>query len=309
MVPADGDLTARFKQLVREGQRIFITDLPAPKLLSLAGLPEAEDVLIFNASARDDALRNDKCRKNVLHTAPSRAMLADAAAQFLVRKNWKRWFLVTGPEEGDRLFSADMRRAAQRFGGKIVEEKQWTFTHDFRRTADKEIPLFTQEVDYEVLLVTDERRRFGDYLTYRTWNPRLVAGSAGLVPTTWHRAHEQWGANQLQSRFLKFAGRRMTDLDYNAWTAVRSVSEAVTRTDATDVPTIRRYVLSAEFELAAFKGVPLSYRDWNGQLRQPILLVTPRSLVSVSPQRGFLHPVTPLDSLGYDRPETTCRLE
>jgi hypothetical protein len=29
----------------------------------------------------------------------------------------------------------------------------------------------------------------------------------------------------------------------------------------------------------------------------------------VSPQDGFLHPVTTLDTLGYDRPETKCHLQ
>jgi hypothetical protein len=36
--------------------------------------------------------------------------------------------------------------------------------------------------------------------------------------------------------------------------------------------------------------------------------VHPRALVTTSPQDGFLHPVTDLDSLGYDRPESRCRL-
>ena len=48
---------------------------------------------------------------------------------------------------------------------------------------------------------------------------------------------------------------------------------------------------------------------WNQQMRQPILLAAPRILVSVSPQEGFLHQRTPLDSLGFDEPESNCRLQ
>ncbi len=46
-----------------------------------------------------------------------------------------------------------------------------------------------------------------------------------------------------------------------------------------------------------------------GQLRQPVLLVTPTALVSVSPQQGYLHQRSLLDTLGYDEPESKCRLQ
>jgi ABC transporter substrate binding protein (PQQ-dependent alcohol dehydrogenase system) len=61
-------------------------------------------------------------------------------------------------------------------------------------------------------------------------------------------------------------------------------------------------------DLAAFKGVKLSFRPWDGQLRQPILLADADSLVSVSPQPGFLHQFSELDTLGIDRPETKCAM-
>jgi ABC transporter substrate binding protein (PQQ-dependent alcohol dehydrogenase system) len=62
-----------------------------------------------------------------------------------------------------------------------------------------------------------------------------------------------------------------------------------------------------EFELAAFKGRKLTYREWNGQLRQPILLATAKIQVTVSPQPGFLHQYSELDTLGIDRPESKCK--
>jgi ABC transporter substrate binding protein (PQQ-dependent alcohol dehydrogenase system) len=62
-----------------------------------------------------------------------------------------------------------------------------------------------------------------------------------------------------------------------------------------------------EFELAAFKGQKLTFRAWNGQLRQPILLATAKLPVTVSPQPGFLHQLTELDTLGIDKPETKCK--
>jgi ABC transporter substrate binding protein (PQQ-dependent alcohol dehydrogenase system) len=62
-----------------------------------------------------------------------------------------------------------------------------------------------------------------------------------------------------------------------------------------------------DFILAAFKGVGVNYREWNGQLRQPVLVAGPRMLLSVSPQKGFLHQFSELDTLGFDRPESRCK--
>ena len=154
----------------------------------------------------------------------------------------------------------------------------------------------------------DESQVFGEYLPYRTWEPRPVAGTSGLVATAWSRVHEQWGGTQVQRRFEAFAGRPMSERDYSAWLAVRSLGEAVTRSQTADAQALHDYIMGEEFALAAFKGQGLTFRRWNQQLRQPILLVTPRTLVSVSPQDQFLHQRTPLDTLGYDEPESACRL-
>ena len=166
--------------------------------------------------------------------------------------------------------------------------------------------MFTQFKDHDVLLVADEQDEFGEYLPYRTTRARLVAGTQGLHPTSWHRTQEQWGATQIQRRFSKLAGRSMTELDYAAWVAVRSFGEAVTNTGSKDPGILRGYLLSGKFKLAGFKGVALTFRNWNGQLRQPILVVAPRMLVTVSPQKGFLHERSELDTLGYDKPESGC---
>ena len=118
---------------------------------------------------------------------------------------------------------------------------------------------------------------------------------------------EQWGAAQLQNRFEEENGRKMGPEDYAAWAATRTLGEAVTRTNRGDVETLRAFIFSDDFELAGFKGRPLTYRDWNGQLRQPIAIAHPRALVITAPLEGFLHQTNELDSLGLDRPESNCK--
>lgn len=303
---AGGDAEGAFRRLVAEGRKYILVDLAAPVLERVADLPEAREVLIFDLGSRDDELRGEKCHRNVLHLLPSRAMRADALAQYFAKKKWSKWFLVVGPKEEDRRFAAALKRAAKRFGHEIVMEKTWTHTFDDRRTPESDVPVFTQGADYDILLVADEEGLFGDYLLYRTWLPRPVAGTQALVAAAWHPTLEAWGAIQLQNRFRALAGRAMTETDYGGWLAVRAIGEAATRTGSLDFASIRQYLSSESFTLAGFKGVPLSFRSWDGQLRQPVLLATERSLVAVAPVEGFLHPKNELDTLGYDEPETQC---
>lgn len=314
-VPEEGDVAAAFRKLAGGGIRLVVTDLPAPDLLAVAGLPEAAKVTLFNAGAADDELRAAQCRANVLHTLPSRAMLADALLQYLLEKQWRRVLLVVGPTKADQAYADAIERSIRKFQAELVARKPWTYQPGARRSdtghysIQAEVARFTQGYSYDVLIVADEEDAFGDYLSYRTYEPRPVAGTQGLVPTAWARSHQEWGATQLQNRFLRQAKRWMTDRDYAAWMAVRAVGEAATRTQSTDPDTLVKYIRSDKFELGAFKGARLSFRPWDGQLRQPILLVDARSLVSVSPQPGFLHQVSELDTLGIDRPETKCRFK
>jgi len=296
------------------GVSLVIADLPADVLLEVAGM--RRDLLFFNAGAIDDSLREEDCRANVIHTAPTRSMLADALAQYLVWKKWRRWLLVTGSHAKDRLHADALRRAAARFGAKIVQERVFEDTGGARRTdsgivqTQRQIPLFTQAApDHDVLVAADESEVFAGYLPYRTLDARPVAGSAGLVPKAWDPAHDQWGAIQLQNRFAGKFQRRMNERDWQAWAAARMIGEAASRKRSGDPATMMEFFKSSDFALAAFKGQRLTLREWNLQLRQPILLADGRTVVSVSPQEGFLHQGSELDTLGYDRPETKCNLK
>jgi ABC transporter substrate binding protein (PQQ-dependent alcohol dehydrogenase system) len=242
-------------------------------------------------------------------------MLADALAQYLAWKRWSKWLLVVGSHDHDKLFADALRRSAKRFGAKIVEEREFKDTGGARRTdsgiveIQRQMPVLTQSApDYDVLVAADESEVFAGYLPYRTWDARPVAGSAGLVPVTWDAAFDQWGAVQLQNRFAKAFRRFMTPLDMQAWTAARLVGEAATRTNSGDPAKLFAFIKGSDFSLAAFKGQRLTLRDWNLQLRQPILLFDGRNTVSVSPQEGYLHQFSELDTLGVDRPETRCKL-
>ena len=60
-------------------------------------------------------------------------------------------------------------------------------------------------------------------------------------------------------------------------------------------------------KLGGFKGRQLSYRPWDGQLREPIFDLWPSAIVATAPLEGFLHPVSDLDTLGSDQSDSTCK--
>ncbi len=286
---------------------LLIVDAPADALLEVADLPEAAGAILFNATAGDDRLRGADCRANVLHALPSNAMRTDALAQFLVFRRWDETALVYGTHPDDVAYADALRGSLEKFGLGLSDEAEWAFDADMRRNASQEVPLFTQELrDHDILLIADEIHDFGRYIAYNTWEPRPVAGSEGLTAVAWAPVVEQWGAAQLQNRFEEHASRPMRPDDYGAWAAMRTIGEAVTRAGSAEAPALREYILSESFELAGFKGRPMSFRPWNGQLRQPIPLVTERAVVAMAPLEGFLHPTSELDTLGSDAPETTC---
>ena len=315
-VPVGGDAVQALEKLVQSGHHYVVVDAPAETLLRLSDAVKGKDVLLFNVRASDENLREKDCRANVLHTAPDRAMLADALAQYLVWKRWQRWLVVKGVFPEDLDYLAAVERAAKRFGGKIVEEREYKGTLEARRTdsgqqqIQQQMPALTQGApDYDVLIVADENEVFGPYLPYRSWDPRPVAGTAGLKAMSWHPAHEQWGATQMQNRFQRFAKRFMLPLDYQAWVAVRAIGEGVTRTGSAELGPVNAYIRSDKFDLAAFKGQKVTFRAWDGQLRQPIIVAGPDLPVSMSPQEGFLHEHAEVDTLGIDEPESKCKLK
>ena len=306
IAPEDDFLTGA-RAALADGARLLVVRAPPDDLLALADMADAVGAVIFNSAAPDDRLRGDDCRANVLHTTPSLSMRADALAQFALKKQWTDLAMVHGPNPEDTAFAEAIRASLTKFGIALAGEADWAFDADMRRVASAEVPLFTQDLpDHDMLIVADERGDFGRYIAYNTWESRPLAGSEGLMPKGWSPVVENWGAAQLQGRFRDAAGRDMLAEDFGAWAAVAAIGEAVTRSKTADPAALRDFLLSDQFRLAGFLGTPLSFRNWDGQMRQPIPLVTERAVVNVAPLEGFLHERSELDTLGTDLPGTTC---
>jgi ABC transporter substrate binding protein (PQQ-dependent alcohol dehydrogenase system) len=311
------------QKLFDNGHHYIVVDASAYTLLKLSDWAKDKEILLFNVRATDVSLRQENCRANVMHIVPDRYMLADALAQYLVGMKWTNWLLVHGSTPGDLAYADAVKRAAGRFGATIVDVREYKDTSGGRRDDMGTIPpgkqasagagaAFAASPDYQIIVVADEDQVFGPYMPYRGGaDARPVAGTTGLIATTWSPGHEKWGATQANNNFEKVFHRLMLPIDYQAYVAARAVGEAVTRNPDKDFATVAAFIHGPELQLAPFKGIKQQFRPWDGQFRQPIIIATDKVPVSFSPQRGFphaSHPEIEMDTLGIDEPESKCKM-
>ena len=303
------DAVAAIQALVAEGTRVFLLDLPLDDVKAVARALAHENVLLFNIRHGADELRGPDCSPVLFHTLPSDAMLMDGLAQYLSKMRWADVLVLEGESEADKSFSAAFQRAARKFGLTIVDVRPFVLSNDPRQRDQTNIPLLTGGVDYDVVFLADTLGEFGRYVPYQTYEPRPVVGSEGLVASAWHWTWERYGAPQLNQRFDRIAGRRMKDTDYATWAAVKAVVEAMVRTRSRDIAHLRDYMRSDAFTLDTYKGAPGNFRQWDNQLRQPVLLHTHDAVIARAPIEGFLHQTNNLDTLGPDEPESACHFK
>jgi ABC transporter substrate binding protein (PQQ-dependent alcohol dehydrogenase system) len=288
----------------------FVLDLPGEAVKLLSQAVHGKDVLLFNATAPDDLLRRDTCSAEIVHTAPSLAMTTDALAQYLVFRKWRDVLVLQGPRPGDAVQADAFVRSAGKFGARIAGRVPFKLGNDPREREQNDIGLLTATYrNYDVVFVadTDPDLEFARSVPYRTTRPRPVIGSVGLTADAWNWTWERYGAPQLINRFVAKAGRHMTGLDWSAWMAAKLVTTAALRTRSGDFGKLAPQILS-DASYDGVKGLAVSVRPWDHQLRQAILLATGDAVVASAPLPGFLHATNDLDTLGDDQPETPCHL-
>jgi ABC transporter substrate binding protein (PQQ-dependent alcohol dehydrogenase system) len=317
IVPLDADVVAKAKEVLAGGDRFIIADLEPADLLAVADLPDAKDAVIMNIRSSATALRQEQCRSNVFHVIPDYAMRADALAQYLIWKKWPRWFVIRRDSPQDQDYLAQVKRSAGRFGGKVVDDKLYDLPPGARnldsgfQQVQAQIPMETEGApEHDIVWVINSDDDFGDYLMYRTSSPRPVVGTQGLQAIAWDKSYTESGGMHFQNAIPRIAKRPPVERDYTAWLGFRALADSAMKSGKTTPQEVKAYMLSDEFKLEGFKGQAMSFRTWDHQMRQPVVLGGgTRVPVSTSPQEGFLHPTNVTDTLGFDKPETKCKFK
>ena len=300
------ELIKQVGMLVGKGVQFILADLPAATLLEVAQAFKGQEVAFFNVSAPEDSLRQAQCQANVFHTLPNHAMQADALVQYLVAHKWRNVLVLEGPDANDKLMTAAFERAAKRYGAKIVDKREFVLGSDPRERDKNNVALLTGG-DYDVVYIADTDGEFARGANYHTLLPRPVVGSEGMNALAWNWAWERHGAPQVEKRFEKKADRRMSDVDWATWMSVKAIATAVQQTKSTEFAKLQAFLLADNSALDGAKGNASSYRPWDHQLRQPMLLATHNWVVDRAPLQGFLHQTNNLDTLGFDQRDSQCK--
>ncbi|HEX9647773.1 MAG TPA: ABC transporter substrate-binding protein [Alphaproteobacteria bacterium] len=295
------------KGLAADGVSLFVLDLPDAAVAEVAKATRDSGVLLFNATATGDSLRNDDCAPHLFHTAASRAMLMDGLAQFLKAKKWTRVLILQGPLAEDALTASAFKRAAKLFGVAVTETRSFVLGSDPRARELNDLAFLTGNASYDAVMVADADGEFALAVPYDTLQPAAVVGASGLVPRVWHWSYTRHGAPQVHGRFERMHGRRMGEADWGAWVAMKTIGDAVVRTKSLAAADISAYIRGDQMRVDGSKGPGMSFRPWDNQLRQPVLLSSDVWVVANAPIEGFKHRTNDLDTLGYEERDTTCR--
>jgi ABC transporter substrate binding protein (PQQ-dependent alcohol dehydrogenase system) len=291
------------------GTHFFLIDAPAEAFKPLAAAVRGRDVLLFNVSEPDDSLRRDLCAPEFVHVYPSRAQLMDGQVQFAVSRKWRDLLVFEGPSPADAAMTAAFAHSAQKFGARIVADQHFKPGTDPRDREETNPALLSAiNRDFDAVFVADEAFDFARTVPYHLARPRPAIGSIDLEPVAWHWTWEHNGAPQVNSRFdKKSGGRHMEGPDWAAWVAVKMIMQSALRTGDADFTKQRAFILgNGGFD--GDKGLALSVRPWDHQVRQAVLLAAPYEVVADAPIEGFLHRTNELDTLGDDEPESPCHL-
>jgi len=306
---------AAAERLARAGAVALVADLPAPWLLAAASAASGASagagapLAVFNTGEPLDALRQQDCRAHLLHTLPSERMRSDALAQWLLARRWNKVLLLRGPLPDDAARAASVKAALARFKLQLVAERPFKLSADPRERALANPLLLTGQAEYDVVWVVDSDGEFARSLPYRTALARPVVGDGGLAALAWAPNFERFGAPQLARRFQRAHARSMTAHDWAAWMAGKAIVQAaLARGPKAGAAALQSALAAADFELDGFKGTTLSFRPWDRQLRQPMLLADGLGVIGLAPLEGVLHPKNNLDTLGADAPEKLCAL-
>jgi ABC transporter substrate binding protein (PQQ-dependent alcohol dehydrogenase system) len=291
------------------GIHFFLIDAPAEAYKPLAAAVKGRDTLLFNVSTPDDELRRNLCSAEVVHAYPSEAQLMDGLMQYVLSRKWRDVLILEGPLPADAAMTKAFEHSVQKFGARVVAHQHFKPGTDPRDREQNDPALLSAiSRDYDVVFVADDAFDFVRTVPYHLVKPRPVMGSIDLEPTAWHWTWEHNGAPQVNTRFDKKShGRRMEGPDWAAWLAVKMIVQSALRTRSADFARQRAFILGdASFD--GDKGLAVSIRPWDHQVRQAILLAAPYEVVASAPIEGFLHKTNVLDTLGDDEPETTCHL-
>ncbi|BAS26983.1 ABC transporter substrate-binding protein [Limnochorda pilosa] len=286
---------AAARLMAREGVYGILGGFDPEGCSALADLAEQRGALFLNIGCASDALRHEGCRRHTFHVEASAAMYLDAVADWFVRQGARRWFFVTpdAPEGRARLERARHALAQRHWGGREAGNASVAPGEPEYRPVLEQIREAKPDL---VLLLLDgvgQLDFLGQYeeagLPHRvTGFPEAVAQTrtffaaartsaprtgTGYRATLWEATLDNYGGRELNARFLERWGQPMDPPAWAAWASVKILWEAASFAGTTDPGQLAAYLEGEATLFDVYKGIGVSFRPWDHQLRETVFLV------------------------------------
>ena len=329
------DAEKKATKLVRQGgAKAIVGGGNDPFSQAIQAATAREGIIYLNTMSRSEALRGARCHRLTFHVEASLAMYADAIGLWLVRGAKKtRWGFLTPETEAGAEIERMAERALKRQGGSTVARQMVpASSRDYRASlaalakAGPDVLVINLDgsslltalaqvnelgLQIEVAGVVMEASEF--------WQAE-PAKLTGVWPALWFHGFSRYSGRELNKRLAEALGQPAESRAWANFTAVKAVWEAVLRGGRTDTAGLVSFFEKGR-GMDAHKGQPLTFRPWDHQLRQPLMVLRCRvpaagatrwdifELLGEVPLRG-----TPgksqeeiLDTLGLSEAESTCR--
>jgi len=329
------DAEKKATKLVRQGgAKAIVGGGNDPFSQAIQAATAREGIIYLNTMSRSEALRGARCHRLTFHVEASLAMYADAIGQWLVRGAKKtRWGFLTPETEAGAEIERMAERALKRQGGSTVARQMVpASSRDYRASlaalakAGPDVLVINLDgsslltalaqvnelgLQIEVAGVVMEASEF--------WQAE-PAKLTGVWPALWFHGFSRYSGRELNKRLAEALGQPAESRAWANFTAVKAVWEAVLRGGRTDTAGLVSFFAKGR-GMDAHKGQPLTFRPWDHQLRQPLMVLRCRvpaagatrwdifELLGEVPLRG-----TPgksqeeiLDTLGLSEAESACR--
>jgi ABC transporter substrate binding protein (PQQ-dependent alcohol dehydrogenase system) len=293
---AEAAARAARRLVARERIGVLVGGYTREEAETLGDVAEEAGILFLNVGAASDALRTGACRPRTFHVEASAAMYLDAIAGWFVRAGFRRWYLVTaeGPEGAalaERVTRTITARhwGAQKAGESVVRPGRLDDLDAAVRDIAREDPEL-------VLLLTDWRsqldvlsryesaglaRAVTGFSTPVTQTRRFLYASRQAAPRAgsgyraalWEATLDAYGARELNARFAGRWGQPMDPPAWSAYQAVKIAFEAALACGSSDGADLAHHLLADDVVFDVHKGIGVSFRPWDHQLRQTLYLV------------------------------------
>lgn len=262
---------------------------------ALSQLAVERQTPFFNIGSASDALRGSACNRYTFHVEASAAMYLDALTAWYIRSQFRNWFYVyPDTDEGRALYDRALFALTERhFGAEEVgsaavdpsEQDAAAIASEIERSGADVVLLLTDAPSQLDFLAEFDRAGVAAEITgfpYPATQTRtFLEASRTTAPTAgtgfraslWEAKIDAYGAREINQRFRDRWGMPMDGPAWAAYQSVKMLYESAAFGGGTETDNILGYLENPATNFDVWKGIGVSFRPWDHQLRQSLYLV------------------------------------